>query len=133
LNKSYDRLGTRERSIDKELLTTENEIEAFQSEKQRALNLIDVSIPLKIHQMKFLTPQGCLPKDISKALIFTSSGLSRLQRRITELATEKANLARQFKELKKQHRVLLKELAQRREEIGIEKAKVRYENRICGS
>jgi chromosome segregation ATPase len=123
LNKAYERLGGRERLIDKELSSTEGDIEAFQSEKQRALNQIDVTIPLKLHQMKFLTPTGCLPKDISRALIFTSSGLTRLQRRILELASEKTSLQKQFKELKKQHRVLLRELAARREEIGIEKAK----------
>jgi len=123
LNKAYERLGGRERLIDKELSSTESDIEAFQSEKQRALNQIDVCLPLKLHQLKFLTPQGGLPKDISSALIFTSSGLTRLQRRILELSSEKSALQRQFKDLKKQHRVLLRELAARREEIAVEKAK----------
>ena len=123
LNKTYERLGGRERLIDKELSSTEADIEAFQSEKQRALNLIDVSIPLKLNQMKYLQPDGRLPKDISHSLIFTSTGLSKLKNRILELQQEKLSLARQFKDLKKQHRVLLKELAVKREEIGVEKKK----------
>lgn len=123
LNKSYERLGGRERLIDKELTSTESDIEAFQSEKQRALNLIEVAVPLKLNQMKFLLPDGRLPKDISHALIFTSTGLSRLQNRIVELSAEKVSLSRQFKELKKQHRVLLRELSAAREAIGVEKKK----------
>jgi len=168
LNKSYERLGARERLIDKELASTEADIEAFQSEKQRALNLIQVCVPLKLHQLKFLTntipiPQASgsyggsssfggsglisavsspinggsgigggagsgaplvkLPRDISSALIFTSTGLSRLRNRIRELHVEKSVLHRQFRELKRTHRILLRELAQRREQIASEKAK----------
>ena len=138
LNKSYERLGGRERLIDKELQSTENEIEAFQSEKQRALNLIEVAIPLKINQMKYLATTapaasssdgggvvasgaGKLPKDISQALIFTSTGLRKLQHRILELSSEKSNLHRQFRELKKQHKSLLKEQSVIREGIAQEK------------
>lgn len=123
LNKAYERLGGRERLIDKELSNTEADIEAFQSEKQQALNIIDVAVPLKLNQLKFLGPDGRLPRDISHSLIFTATGLASLQRRIVELHAEKASLSRQFKELKKQHRVLLKELQLKREEIAVEKKK----------
>lgn len=122
LNKQYDRHVSKERLIDKELSTTEGEIEAFQSEKQRALNLIEVTVPLKLNQMKFIK-ENKLPKDITNALIFTATGLTQLRNRITELGNEKVHLTKQFKELKKQHKVLLKELQVKREQIAVEKKK----------
>ena len=88
LNKQYDRHVSKERLIDKELSSTEGEIEAFQSEKQRALNLIEVTVPLKLNQMKFMK-ENKLPKDISNALIFTATGLTQLRNRINELGNEK--------------------------------------------
>jgi hypothetical protein len=47
-----------------------------------------VTVPLKLNQMKYLV-DGKLPKDISNALIFTSTGLERLKNRIKELQEEK--------------------------------------------
>ena len=93
-------MQSKEKSIDKDLANTEVEIEAFQGEKQRALNQIEVTIPLKLSQMKYLD-NNRLPQDISNALIFTSTGLQKLRDRIVELGEEKIQLGKQFKDLKK--------------------------------
>lgn len=123
LNKTYyDRHQGREKSIDKELINTNREIEAFQQEKQRALNLIEVTVPLKLAQMKYLVG-GKLPANISDSLIFTSTGMQTLRERIEELVEEKNNLTLQFKALKRGHKILIKELQQKRDLIAVEKKK----------
>jgi len=122
LNKMYDRHKSREKSIDKDLANTEVEIEAFQCEKQRALNQIEVTIPLKLSQIKYLEGKK-LPTDISDALIFTSTGLQKLRNRIVELGDEKVQLAKQYKDLKRGHKILLKELQIKRDQIAVEQKK----------
>jgi WD40 repeat protein len=122
LNKTYERHQGKERAIDKELASTDQEIEAFQSEKQRALNQIEVTVPLKLNQIKCLQ-QNRLPADISDCLIFTSTGLDRLRSRIVELGEEKSHLARQHRDLKRGHKVLLKEIQSKKSLIEIEKRK----------
>jgi WD40 repeat protein len=122
LNKLYERHQTKERAIDKDLEATEIEIEAFQSTKQRALNEIEVTIPLKLSQVKYIY-QNKMAEDITNGLIFTSTGLQRLKNRISELHDEKAQLTRQFKELKRGHKVLLKELRAKNDVIAIEQKK----------
>jgi len=124
LNKTYERHQLKEKQIDKELTSTENDIEQFQSEKQRALNRIEVTVPLKLSQMKYLVEGGsALPADISSALIFTSTGLTKLKSRIHELGVEKQTLTKQFKDLKRGHKVLLKELQVKRGAIAVEQKK----------
>lgn len=122
LNKTYERYQLKEKQIDKELTATENDIETFQSEKQRALNRIEVTVPLKLSQMKYLIDDK-LPADISNALIFTSTGLEKLSNRIHELGQEKIQLSKQFKDLKRGHKVLLKELQTKRAAIAVEQKK----------
>jgi len=119
LQTTYERHTNREKAIDKDLANTLKDIELFQSTKQRALNQIEVTIPLKLSQMKYLVDDK-LPGDISDALIFTSTGLAKLKNRITELQNEKHQLIKQFKDLKRGHKVLLKELSAKRELISIE-------------
>jgi len=119
LNQQYQVHTNKEKNIDKELEKTEADIEQFQSEKQRALNQIEVTIPLKLSQMRYLEDDK-LPADISNALIFTSTGLAKLRNRILELQNEKVALTKQFKDLKRGHKVLLKELQSKRELIAVE-------------
>ncbi|CAK8998816.1 Cilia- and flagella-associated protein 44 (WD repeat-containing protein 52) [Durusdinium trenchii] len=59
LRKANDRHQGREKQIDKELKGTVLEIQAFQNEKQRKLNEIDLSIVLKLSQLACLVgPDG---------------------------------------------------------------------------
>lgn len=119
LNQTYVVHTNKEKNIDKELEKTEADIEQFQSEKQRALNQIEVTIPLKLSQMRYLE-NSKLPADISNALIFTSTGLGKLRNRIVELQNEKIALSKQFKDLRRGHKVLKKENSSKRELIAVE-------------
>ncbi len=62
-----------------------------------------------------------LPQDLNNALIFTSNALTILKGRVGELQNEKLAHQRHFKELKKQHRQLLKDLKVKKALIEVEK------------
>jgi len=102
LRKENEALVKKEKVIDSGLHSVENEIQAFQTEKQRKLNELHVVITLKMHQIQCLV-DGRLPDDLSQCLVFTNAGLRKLRDRIKELQQEKINLRKQQKELRKQH------------------------------
>ena len=51
LKKQHDRMASRERQINKELVATEKDIELFQTEKQQKLNTLDVYVTLQLSQI----------------------------------------------------------------------------------
>lgn len=122
LNKRYQQLQVKEKSIDKELSATEKQIQDLQSDKQKELNQINVAFPLKLSQIQYLE-EGALPASIENGLIFTSTGMQRLRDRIEELQEEKVTLKHEFKELKKQHKSLQKSLRAKQTDIDAEKKK----------
>lgn len=67
------------------------------------------------------TASGSMPHDLSSSLVFTATGLGRLQNRITQLQEEKAQLRSTFKDYKKNHKALTKELQHKQELIDLEK------------
>ncbi|KAI9014667.1 hypothetical protein BC832DRAFT_164254 [Gaertneriomyces semiglobifer] len=107
LKKENDALIKKERVIDQSLKNTENEIQEFQTQKQRKLNELDVVVPLRLHQIQYLE-KGLLPADLSQALVFVGEGLTKLKNRIRELQQEKADIRKQHKELKRMHVSLIK-------------------------
>jgi WD domain, G-beta repeat len=126
LNKKYQQYKLQEKNIDKELQACDREIEKFERSKQQALNQIEVTIPVKLSQIRSLDPQtGGLRNDVSDALVFTASGLQGLQERITEVQQEKQSLRQRFKDLKRDHRQLTKELDSKQQAINVEKQKCR--------
>jgi hypothetical protein len=58
LKKAHDRLAARERQIDKELVSTQKDIEMFQTEKQRKLNTLDVFVTVQLSQILHLLPSA---------------------------------------------------------------------------
>lgn len=54
---------------------------AFQREKQAKLNQVEVVVLLRMHQIEFLQ-NGRLPEDLSGALLFSSTQLDKLKRRV---------------------------------------------------
>ncbi|KAI9333809.1 hypothetical protein BDR26DRAFT_805717, partial [Obelidium mucronatum] len=106
--KENDALLKKEKIIDAALRATESEIQDFQTQKQRKLNELDVVVPLRAHQIQYLDEQEVLPADLSQALIFVNSGLSKLKTRIKELQQEKLDIRKNHKELKKMHVSLIK-------------------------
>eukprot|EP00741_Cyanophora_paradoxa_P024459 tig00022075_g23616.t1 len=107
LRKENEALVKKEKLIDQGLHGVENDIQAFQTEKQRKLNELHVVITLKMHQIQCLL-DGHLPDDLSQCLVFTNAGLKQLRDRIRQLKEEKQALRRQQKELRKQHVQLTK-------------------------
>jgi len=100
--KEKDALGKKQKTNDNSITTVDKEIQAFQKEKQGALNQIDVTVTLKMHQMEYLVEQK-LPEDLGEGLVFSKAELARLAERIKELVGEKAALRRQQKELRREH------------------------------
>lgn len=121
---TLEKFHSKEALVDRELARTEADIEELQSEKQRALNAIEVIIPLKLSQIKCLV-DGRLPRDISQALIFTSSGLNRLHARISELRAQQERLTRQLAKLQSDEKKKQREVKRTRVWIEEEKAKCR--------
>ena len=81
------------------------EFDDFQHEKQLHLNELNFSLSLQFHQIQYLeskevevgearTPQieKSMPSDLSKALVFLSSGLTKLQQQEQKLKSERQTL-----------------------------------------
>jgi len=80
---------------------------AFQLEKQRKLNELDVVVPLHLHQIE-VVENGGIPKDLSQALVFENSNLDSLHSRIDQLHIEKKYEKDRYKEARMFHVKLLK-------------------------
>ena len=51
LKKTFDRLSSREKTIGKDLSSTEKDIELFQTEKQKKLNTLDIYVTVQLSQI----------------------------------------------------------------------------------
>eukprot|EP00163_Fabomonas_tropica_P003294 TRINITY_DN1277_c0_g1_i2.p1 TRINITY_DN1277_c0_g1~~TRINITY_DN1277_c0_g1_i2.p1 ORF type:complete len:1610 (+),score=529.40 TRINITY_DN1277_c0_g1_i2:771-5600(+) len=99
----------KEKLIDTSLKQIEKEIQAFQSEKQRRMNELDVVVSLKMEQIETVDENGKPvlplegePMDNITSLVFTRGGLARLQNRIKELVQEIRNEKKRVKHLKQE-------------------------------
>eukprot|EP00483_Globobulimina_turgida_P012400 UN12423 len=82
-------LMNREKNIDKILFETEKEIELFQTEKQKQLNKIIISVPLLLSQIRINGNKNkngsqLLPNDLDNLLIFELKSLDNLKNRILQ-------------------------------------------------
>ncbi|OCT93590.1 cilia- and flagella-associated protein 44 [Xenopus laevis] len=108
LKKEYDALSKKIKTLELSLSQAEAELEAFQREKQRKLNELDVVVPLKLHQVDYLV-NGEIPGDLSQALVFTNQSLENLQQRIRELQLEKVEKRDLYKQAREQHKQLIRD------------------------
>ncbi|XP_052805423.1 cilia- and flagella-associated protein 44-like isoform X2 [Mya arenaria] len=108
LKKELDGYGKKSKVIDNGLKTAQQDLEAFQLEKQQKLNDLDVVVSLKLHQIQYMI-NGILPQDLSQTLVFESNGVTRLQLRIKELEQEKHSTKKYMRESKKKHVQLIKD------------------------
>lgn len=76
-------------------------------------NHVDV---VDLAQIEYLL-DGCLPDDLSAALVFSATQLRRLQRRVDELEDEKAALRAAHKDLKREQAALLKDKAEKEKKV----------------
>ena len=133
LKKAHDRHIGRERQIDKDLKSSEVEIQKFQTEKQKKINELLVTIPLKMNQInlwkteldeegnKVEVPEN--PKvlresvSINECAIFDEKKLEKLRNRIGELKEEIVVSKNSFSELHKTKRALEKDKLTRKKDI----------------
>lgn len=108
LKKEVESLNKKSKVIDSALKTAQNDLEAFQLEKQQKLNDLDVVVTLKLHQIQYMI-NGVLPQDLGQTLVFESNGVTRLQQRIKELEHEKHLQKKHMKESRKTHVQLIKD------------------------
>uniref|UniRef100_A0A803J8E9 Cilia- and flagella-associated protein 44 n=1 Tax=Xenopus tropicalis TaxID=8364 RepID=A0A803J8E9_XENTR len=108
LKKEYDSLSKKIKALELSLSQAEAELEAFQREKQRKLNELDVVVPLKLHQVDYLV-NGEIPGDLSQALVFTNQSLESLQQRIRELQQEKVEKRELYRQAREQHKQLIRD------------------------
>ncbi len=120
LRKTYERLTAKEKIVDRDYEAAQTELEIFQSEKQKALNQIEVVVPLKLSQIYSLVDNR-LPSDLSQSLVFTSTGLMKLRQRHQQLLKDRDKHNADLRALKKMHGTLGKAIAAKREEIQKEK------------
>jgi len=102
LKKENDMLIKKEKAIDKALKDTEVDIQAFQTEKQGKLNELHVVVTLQMSQVRHVV-DGKLPSDLTSDLVFPQSSLEALRMRIKQLHSEKGDLRKRQKSLRKEH------------------------------
>jgi len=138
IRKASDRQSQRERQVDRDLTSINNEIVVFQREKQGKLNIIDTWVVLKSSQLLAGKqplpttpvapdapeviddgkPIGLLPSTIDHCVLFTRAALRRLRSRIGELDHENSDLVLAQKELQKEEKLLAMEKKRLETEIA---------------
>ncbi|XP_070606132.1 cilia- and flagella-associated protein 44 isoform X2 [Erythrolamprus reginae] len=106
--KEYEALTKKVKVVVASLDAAEWELEAFQREKQQRLNELHVVVPLKLHQVEFIS-NGEIPSDLSQSLVFTNLSLVNLQQRITTLHKEKLEQRALYKKAREQHKQLIRD------------------------
>ncbi|GLC74134.1 Cilia- and flagella-associated protein 44 [Pleodorina starrii] len=117
LRKEKEALAKKQRLVEQGLAAVNADMAEFQKEKQGRLNQVEVVVSLKMHQVEYLI-DGCLPDDLSAALVFSATQLRRLQRRVDELEDEKAALRAAHKDLKREQAALLKDKAEKEKKVA---------------
>ncbi|NWV63716.1 CFA44 protein, partial [Malurus elegans] len=116
LKKHCNALAKKAKEVETNLDTKNKELEAFQWEKRRRLNELDVVVPLKLHQMQYLV-DGEMPRDFSQALVFTNQSLEYLRKRIVDLRNERIMQRDLHRKAREQHKQLLQDKKDMEEEI----------------
>eukprot|EP00927_Polykrikos_kofoidii_P077636 TRINITY_DN7455_c1_g2_i1.p1 TRINITY_DN7455_c1_g2~~TRINITY_DN7455_c1_g2_i1.p1 ORF type:complete len:349 (-),score=113.28 TRINITY_DN7455_c1_g2_i1:30-1019(-) len=139
LKGTHKTLLDNERKIDKEQKQTDNEIQQFQTDKQRKLNQVEIVFALRLSQVQCLgeisedtlmlgvggVGSGRLPQELDGEVVFTHEGLLRLMHRITELHQEIKEVKVNFRQLQKDFRARKREKNQVEQNIEDLQAKFR--------
>ncbi|XP_053421789.1 cilia- and flagella-associated protein 44 [Nycticebus coucang] len=108
LKKEYDTLSKKVKVVAANLNAAEEDLEAYQREKQQRLNELLVAIPLKLHQIEYMV-FGEIPADLSGTLVFSNHSLDRLQERIIQLQEENVKQQKLNKECRERRKQLVRE------------------------
>ena len=111
-------------AIEKILANILNDQVAFQKSKQQALNVLTTSLSVSASQVKFLHPtEDAFPLDLAHAIVFSQPAMHQLQGRIAELVGDQDDLRLRQKQLRVDHKKLVR--SRREKELGIEEAKAK--------
>ncbi|KAH8872741.1 Cilia- and flagella-associated protein [Schistosoma japonicum] len=105
LRKDYEVFNKKQRIIETTLKQAQNELEAFQLEKQRQLNELNIIVILRLDQIYSIINQT-IPYDMNNYVIFLKSNLFTLKQRIIQLNEEQIQ-QQHNKQQAKQHHFLL--------------------------
>ncbi|XP_007945643.1 cilia- and flagella-associated protein 44 [Orycteropus afer afer] len=108
LKKEYDTLSKKVKIVANNLNAAEEDLEAYQREKQQRLNELLVVIPLKLHQIEYVV-FGDIPNDLSGTLVFSNRSLGQLQERILQLHQENVQQQKLNKECRERRKLLIRE------------------------
>ncbi|XP_016055705.1 PREDICTED: cilia- and flagella-associated protein 44 [Miniopterus natalensis] len=108
LKKEYDTLSKKVKVVAANLNAAEEDLEAYQREKQQQLNELLVVVPLKLHQIEHVV-FGEIPSDLSGTLVFSNGSLGRLQERIVQLQEENSKQYKLNKEWRERRKQLIRE------------------------
>jgi len=108
LKKELEAMSKKEKLVEAAFKAAENEIQQFQTEKQQKLNELDIVLTLRMNQIQCVLDNK-LPDDMTDCLVFTNSGLKRLDERVHELHKEIGELRSQLKGLRKELQNLKKD------------------------
>lgn len=93
LRKERDNFQRKETDLESQLKRVDKEINDFQKEKQKQLNLLETIVVLKLSQIRCLDAQAKMPHELTDDIIvFTRDGLRKLRQRISDLDVERVNL-----------------------------------------
>ncbi|CAH8858209.1 unnamed protein product [Trichobilharzia szidati] len=107
LRKDLETFTKKQRVIEAALKQAQSELEAFQLEKQRKLNELEIIVILRLDQIHHYTNYS-VPSDMTGSLIFLRHTLHALRRRIKELEEEKKHQRVERKQAKARHAMLQK-------------------------
>ncbi|RVE65424.1 hypothetical protein OJAV_G00116460 [Oryzias javanicus] len=88
LKKESDVLIMKEKVLKSSQQRLEEELDLINKEKFQRMNGLDVVVPFRLHQIKFLS-NGSVPSDLSEALVLDKPEMERLKKRIQQLQAEK--------------------------------------------
>ena len=87
--KEHDSMNKKARSMESQVKTALQELQAFQLKKQQRLNELDQVVVLGLHQVLHFVGEGEPPTSTAPCLVFSATALNRLGLRIGELGHEK--------------------------------------------
>merc|ERR1711939_443640 len=103
--KQRDRFLQRQKQIVKDVKGTELEIQAFQNEKQRGMNEIDIFLGIPASQTRCLSA-NMVPNQVEELLFFPADHFKTMQARKGELVDEKKKLMLKYKDQQRRGRRL---------------------------
>ena len=138
MGKMYERLMAKVKTMEKEAKKLDEEMQIFQSDKQKALNQIEVSLPLQLSQIVHLQANDLnnngstdgsssggsgyyqLPGQLQDCIVFPLAQLNRVKQREQQLIAETHDIDTEFHKVRNVAKSITKEMEGWQQRIGEE-------------